>query len=160
MKLRERIKKNSNYIQSVEMTGGLNIVKVVLPEKWMAYESENGLIKVARPDNPYEVGVWFYYCNENEAEVDDIIDLLEETVEMNENVILKVKLLSEKVEELKNVFENEPLAKLQTLKFVMKEPKTKKSSSVAPKKTGRPKKTKKSESNAVLAEKSEQKTEE
>jgi hypothetical protein len=47
-----------------------------------------------------------------------MFDLIEETIKANNDIVLKLKLLKEKVEELKELFSRLPYEELQTLKFV------------------------------------------
>ena len=124
--LQERIKKIAQYFRGIEMRGGLYIVKVQYKDKWGAYPTANGTtIKVAKSED--EVDVWYYYAQAEEVDMELIFDLIDETIEMNESVRLKIELLKRKVEELKTLFDNEPLAKLERLEFTFApEPKQKK----------------------------------
>lgn len=115
--LQERINKISQYFRSMEMTNGIIIIKVQYNNKWGVYPSDDNNIKVAKSeDTPNE---WFYYGNFNDITVDDIFDLIENTIEMNLSAAAKLELLNSKFEELKNLFATESLERLSTLKFVL-----------------------------------------
>lgn len=115
--LQERINKISQYFRSMEMTNGVIIIKVQYNNKWGVYPSDDNKIKVAKSeDTPNE---WFYYGNFNDITVDDIFDLIENTIEMNLSAAAKLELLNSKFEELKNLFATESLERLSTLKFVL-----------------------------------------
>lgn len=115
--LQERINKISQYFRSMEMTNGIIIIKVQYNNKWGVYPSDDNKIKVAKSeDTPNE---WFYYGNFNDITVDDIFDLIENTIEMNLSAAAKLELLNSKFEELKNLFATESLERLSTLKFVL-----------------------------------------
>ena len=115
--LQERINKISQYFRSMEMTNGIIIIKVQHNNKWGVYPSDDNKIKVAKSeDTPNE---WFYYGNFNDITVDDIFDLIENTIEMNLSAAAKLELLNSKFEELKNLFATESLERLSTLKFVL-----------------------------------------
>lgn len=115
--LQERINKISQYFRSMEMTNGIIIIKVQYNNKWGVYPSDDNKIKVAKSeDTPNE---WFYYGNFNDITVDDIFDLIENTIEMNLSAAAKLELLNNKFEELKNLFATESLERLSTLKFVL-----------------------------------------
>jgi hypothetical protein len=117
--LQDRIKKIAQYFRGIEMTGGLFIVKVQYKEKWAAYPTQDmETIKVTRSDE--EPNVWFYYAQADTVDMEMIFDLIEETIEMNESVRLKIELLKSKVEELKVLFDTEPLNKLERLEFTFK----------------------------------------
>ena len=101
----------------MEMTNGIIIIKVQYNNKWGVYPSDDNKIKVAKSeDTPNE---WFYYGNFNDITVDDIFDLIENTIEMNLSAAAKLELLNSKFEELKNLFATESLERLSTLKFVL-----------------------------------------
>lgn len=123
--LQDRIKQIAQYFRGIEMNGGLYIVKVQYKDKWMAYPSaDKTTIQVAKSED--EVDVWYYYASVDEVDMELIFDLIDETINMNESVRLKIELLKTKVEELKILFDQEPLAKLERLEFTFKEePKTK-----------------------------------
>ena len=132
----KRIKENIEYIKSVEIINQMFIVKVQYNSRWGTYPSEDEKIKVAKSEDT--IGEWYYYANYDDVDIDDIIDLIEDTIRVNQNAVKKVELLSKKVEELKALFADNDYEKLETLQFVMEEPKKEK---IKPKKTER--KTKK-----------------
>jgi hypothetical protein len=55
-----------------------------------------------------------------------MFDLIEETIKANNDIVLKLKLLKEKGEELKELFSQLSLEELKTLKFVTEKVKTEK----------------------------------
>lgn len=115
--LQERINKISQYFRSMEMTNGIIIIKVQYNNKWGVYPSDDNKIKVAKSEDTQNE--WFYYGNFNDVTVDDIFDLIENTIEMNLSAAAKLELLNNKFEELKNLFATESLERLSTLKFVL-----------------------------------------
>lgn len=138
MKLKDRLKACPN-IMGVEMTGGLNIVRVVFEPKWVVYGNDDESIKVARSEE--RDGEWFYYGNADVVDIEDIIDLIDQTIEHNESILAKIELLREKIEELKELFNEKSLNELRTLRFEFDKPK-KKPSSGTKKGTTRKKKVK------------------
>lgn len=120
----ERIKKISEYFKGIEMMEGLLIIKVQYKNRWGAYPSKDKKINVAKSEEVADE--WFYYGDSEKVDISDVFDLIDETIEMNLNVGAKIELLNVKVEELKKLFSDTPLAKLQTLRFVMDEIKPKK----------------------------------
>ena len=97
--LQEKIKNIQAYFQGIEIKGNLYITKIIYPDKWRAYPSKDGLINATRAETVDNL--WFYYANVDEVELDDIFDLVEETIETNESAEKKVDLLRNKMLELK-----------------------------------------------------------
>ena len=123
MTLQERIKKNEVYFRGMEIVNNTAIIKVLYGEKWGAYPSPDEKIKVAKSEEvPNE---WFYYSDYTYTVIDEIFDLIEETVDMNLSAIERLGLFNQKMEELKELFANEPLPKLKTLTFHFEEEKPK-----------------------------------
>lgn len=123
MTLQERIKKNEVYFRGMEIVNNTAIIKVLYGEKWGAYPSPDEKIKVAKSDEvPNE---WFYYSDYTYTVIDEIFDLIEETIDMNLSAIERLGLFNQKMEELKELFANESLSKLKTLTFYFEEEKPK-----------------------------------
>lgn len=121
MTLQERIKKNEAYFRGMEIVNNTAIIKVLYGEKWGAYPSQDEHIKVAKSDDvPNE---WFYYADYTYTIIDEIFDLIEETINMNLSAIERLHLFNQKMEELKEIFANETLDKLKTLQFKFEEEK-------------------------------------
>jgi hypothetical protein len=91
------------------------MVKVVFPNNWKAYPSNDNRIKVTPSDDGR---MTYYYADSKDTTYDEMFDLIEETIKANNDIVLKLKLLKEKVEELKELFSRLPYEELQTLKFV------------------------------------------
>ena len=117
--LHKRIDKISPYFQGMEITNGVLIVKVIFEEKWGTFPSEDERVKVAASQEV--ANEWFYYADYSVVPMDEVFDLIEETIAMNKSAAAKLELLSTKFEELKLLFSKEPLEKLLTLEFVMKD---------------------------------------
>lgn len=128
MTLQERIQKNEKYFRGMEIVNNTVIIKVLYGEKWGAYPSQDENIKVAKSDEVKNE--WFYYADYTYTVIDDIFNLIEETIEMNLSAIERLELFNIKMEELKTLFANESLQKLKTLSFQFEEiKKTKKNKS-------------------------------
>ena len=121
--LQDRMETLTSYFKAIERYNDALIVRVYYPSNWKAYESSDGRIKVTPSDSdPNET---YYYADSKEATYDDIFDLIEETVRANEEVSLRLQLLREKGEELKELFSRLPYEELKTLEFVVGSPKKK-----------------------------------
>lgn len=122
--LQDRIVKISDYFKGIRVDGGLYIINVEYKNGWKAFGSSDGKIKAAQNEN--NLNEWFYYTKMSDSNIDEIFDLIDETIEFNENIRKKIELLKSKVEELKALFDTESLDRLETLEFVFNEPKKKK----------------------------------
>ena len=136
--LHKRIDKIATYFQGMEITNGVLIIKVIFEEKCGTFPSENERVKVAPSQEV--ANEWYYYADYSVVPMDEVFDLIEETIEMNRSAAAKLELLSTKFEELKILFSKEPLERLLTLEFTMKDvapkkPTKKKNTSIKKKKT-------------------------
>lgn len=117
--LQDRMASMKPYFKGIEMYNEALIVKVVFPNNWKAYDSQDGKIKVTPSDtNPNES---YYYASSEDTSYDDIFDLIEETIKANQDIILKLELLKKKIEELKEVFSSHSYDELCSLSFVLKQ---------------------------------------
>jgi hypothetical protein len=119
--LQDRMNDMKPYFRGIEMYNEALIVRVVLPPKWKAYNSNDGRIKAAPSENV--ANEYYYYANSENTTYEDIFDLIEETIKANNDIVLKMKLLRDKGEELKELFSRLPYDELVTLKFVTEKPK-------------------------------------
>lgn len=135
--LQDKIDKIQKYFKSMELTNGTFIVSVKYEPKWGVFPSEDGKIKVTPSEEIDDE--WFYYAKSAEKTIDDVFDLINETIDSNLAAAEKYKLLIDKFDELKKMFAEEDLDRLKTLKFVLgkvkKVKKTKKSNETTEVKT-------------------------
>lgn len=122
--LQDRMNDMRPYFRGIEMYNEALMVKVVFPNKWKAYPSEDGKIKVAPSET--DPNLTYYYADSNVSTYEDMFDLIEQTIKANQDIGLKLKLLRDKVEELKGLFSNLPYEELLTLQFVTEKPKVEK----------------------------------
>lgn len=119
--LADKINEMNPYFQRIEKYNDALICVVIFPKNWAVFNSDSGKIKVATSDRKaYE---YFYYGDGNEVSLEDIFDFIKNTIEVNQSLEIKAKLLVQKSKELQDLFEATPLEKLKTLEFTMKEPK-------------------------------------
>lgn len=111
------------YVRGIEMYNEALIVKVMYPSKWQAYPSKDEKIKVAPSEtSPNES---YYYASSENTTYDEMLDLIAETIKVNSETALKIKLLAEKIEELKELFSNKDYDELLSLTFSFEKPKRK-----------------------------------
>ena len=122
--LQERMDGMKPYFRAIEVYNDALMVRVVLPSSWKIYPSSDGKIKVTPSETNANEAI--YYADCHEASYEDIFDLVEETIRNNRDIVSKLKLLKEKVEELKELFSKHTFEELQTLKFELTEVKSSK----------------------------------
>ena len=99
--LQERMNDMKPYFRGIEMYNEALIVRVIFPSKWKAYNSNDGRIKATPSENV--ANEYYYYANSENTSYEDMFDLIEETIKANNDIVLKMKLLRDKVEELKEL---------------------------------------------------------
>ena len=113
--LQERMNDMKPYFRAIEVYNNALMVRVVLPSSWKIYPSDDGRIQVTPSETNANEAI--YYADSAEATYEDIFDLVESTIRANQDIVLKLKLLKEKVEELKELFSTHSFEELKTLTF-------------------------------------------
>ena len=121
--LQDRMNDMKPYFRGIEMYNEAIMVKVAYPNNWKAYPSNDGKINVTPSDDGT---ITYYYADSNNTTYEEIFDIVEETIKTNQDIILKLKLLRDKVEELKELFSNTSYDDLLNLQFVIGKPKKEK----------------------------------
>jgi len=119
--LQERMNDMRAYFRGIEMYNEALMVKVVYPNNWRAYPSDDGRIKVT-PSDDKSSNVTYYYADSKDTTYEEMFDLVEQTIKANQDIVLKLKLLKDKVEELKELFQNTSYDDLLNLQFVIEKP--------------------------------------
>lgn len=114
--LQDRMNDMRPYFRGIEMYNEALMVKVVYPDRWKAYPSDDGRIKVTPSDS--DPNMTYYYADSNDTTYEEMFDLVEQTIKANKDIVLKLKLLKEKGEELKDIFSKLSYEELLTLRFV------------------------------------------
>ena len=123
MDIKERIEKLGSYFVSMNLSAenGIIYVLVNFPKSWGCSEvtEYNFNVKSVKDDAPGYV----YFFADMEVGFDKIFDAIEYNITFNQDAEAKVNLLKEKIEELKDIFENEDIDTLKTLEFKLKKKK-------------------------------------
>ena len=114
--LQDRMNEMRPYFRGIEMYNEALMVKVVYPSKWKAYPSDDGRIKVTPSET--DPNLTFYYADSKDTTYDEIFDLVEQTIKANQDILLKLQLLKDKVNELRELFQVTPYDDLVNLRFV------------------------------------------
>ena len=130
MNIKERIEKLGMYFHSMNVAAENNIiyVRVQFPKGWGCSELTEYNYKVKTVND--EIPGYFYFFADMEVGFDKVFDAIEYNIKFNEEAQAKVNLLREKIEELKNIFENEDINTLKTLEFKIKKKAPKKRKNV------------------------------
>jgi hypothetical protein len=125
MNIKERIERLGMYFHSMNVAAENNIiyVRVQFPKGWGCSELTEYNFNVKSVTD--EIPGYFYFFANMEIGFDKIFDAIEYNIQFNEEAQAKVSLLREKIEELKDIFENEDINVLKTLEFKYKKKKTK-----------------------------------
>ncbi len=117
--LQQRMDDMKPYFRAIEVYNDALMVRVVMPSNWKIYPSSDGRIKVTPSETNANEAIYYADCHDTSYE--DIFDLVEDTIKNNRDIVSKLKLLKEKVEELKELFSIHSFEELQTLKFELTE---------------------------------------
>ena len=125
MNIKERIERLGMYFHSMNVAAENNIiyVRVQFPKGWGCSELTEYNFNVKSVTD--EIPGYFYFFANMEIGFDKIFDAIEFNIQFNEEAQAKVSLLREKIEELKDIFENEDIYVLRTLEFKYKKKKPK-----------------------------------
>lgn len=125
MNIKERIERLGMYFHSMNVAAENNIiyVRVQFPKGWGCSELTEYNFNVKSVTD--EIPGYFYFFANMEIGFDKIFDAIEFNIQFNEEAQAKVSLLREKIEELKDIFENEDINVLKTLEFKYKKKKPK-----------------------------------
>jgi len=145
MTLAEKLAPVGAYVVDVMIKQGYNMVKVTYPSGWIATPTD----KVSVEQIPNMPSTWLYWSENSKAGVEDIVDVVADTVVANNNRMLKERLFDSKVEELRKLFDQNGYEALAGLTFVIK-----------PEKKKRGRKTKEEEKNTGKEKKETGKIEE
>lgn len=116
--MQKRIDKIKEYFKELNISGNIIYITVVFPPKWAISEllEENFKVKVV----PRQDGQGIYFFTDLTNGFDKLFDAIDYTIEFNKQAQEKIELLMYKIEELKELFNNEDISTLKTLKFSYK----------------------------------------
>ena len=119
MNWEEKLNELSGYDIAFEVKQGYYHFSLKYPNNWNIIVSENDNIYVEQRND-----VCHYIASTNNAKIDDIFKVINETIEYNTDLEKKLQLFKEKVAKLQELFSVETYQRLKTIEFVF--PKQKK----------------------------------
>lgn len=123
MDLQEKLIELSEYGVSFNVASGNFVIKIKYNSNWTIIQPDGNEIAFYRDENDDSV---YYYVASVTTSIDKIFFAIDETIEYNRELELKVELFKEKMSELQEIFAQEPLDVLRTLEFKLKKKKKKK----------------------------------
>ena len=120
MSVQERLDELSPYVTAIRY-GSIPIIETAFPKSWGVREHKQ--IKVEPLDGKSDLVTNCLVFSEAEGiTIDDVLQYVEDTIKINQEREVIKALLKAKVEELKELFNNNSLSKLQDLYFGFTEP--------------------------------------
>jgi hypothetical protein len=102
------------HVIGIRYLEGVPVVDVVLKENWVVNNESN--IKKVKGNN--ELNYYMFYSEVPEIGIDELLDSVKSTINLNIEHENKQQLLKVKVNELKKLFTESKLEKLKQLRFV------------------------------------------
>ena len=121
MNLQETLDKLKPYLIGFRYVEGIPLVDVVLKPNWVIPASKT--IQNKKEDSKPEYNYHMLYSEYPSVTLDHLLDYVALIIKVNIEKEEKLKLLKAKVEELKVIFQNNPLEKLNQLIFSFREEK-------------------------------------
>jgi len=110
------------YLISIRKLKNYLSFDIELPKNWKIPKKFAKEDKVLELENSNQNKRSYSFVSEyNEIEVDSIVDNIKNIISYNKELELKENLLTQKIQELKTIFENTNLDNLQSLKFKLSE---------------------------------------
>lgn len=129
MSLQDYINGINGYFKEMNIIENIVYVSVAFPKKWLIDKTieDNFNVKITantKLDNTNEIG-YYYFAQFDNNIIDNIFNAIKYTINFNLQAEEKIKLLLSKIDELKEIFNNEDINTLKTLQFKYKKKKIK-----------------------------------
>jgi len=112
--IKERLNNLRPYVRGVRFVKDMAVVDVVFKDGWDVYENDVVTYKPSKSSKNYFM---FFPKDQESSDFDLLLDHIEDIIENNIERENKLVLLKAKVEELKVLFDSNPLSELERLKF-------------------------------------------
>lgn len=111
--INKRLSELSPHVLSIRFTNGISVVDSFFNEGWTVPKSDNIGFETL-PDKPT---YYMLYPLNDKIGIDEMLDYVSYIIKVNIEREMKIKLLQEKINELKTIFTKSTLATCKTLKF-------------------------------------------
>ena len=105
------------YVIGIRYLQGTPLVDVVFKEGWTLPEDAH----ITREKGDKSMNYYMLFSQSPHIGLDELLAYVEKTIRLNQEREKKQDLLKSKIEEMKQLFNKNPLTKLQTLKFIFKD---------------------------------------
>lgn len=122
MDLQERLIELSEYGVSFNVANGNFVIRIKYDDKWTIIQPDGKDISFYRDENDSTV---YYYVAPITVSIDKIFSAIDETIDYNHELQLKIELFKVKMGELQELFAKESYDILNTLEFKLKKRKDK-----------------------------------
>jgi hypothetical protein len=112
-KIQEKLNSLRPHVIGIRYIQGVQLVDAILKEGWVVPESK--FIQVERVEA--EDNYYMFFSDREDVDIDDLLEYVQEIINLNVEREKKFELLKLKVGELKKIFKDNTLTKLQRLKF-------------------------------------------
>jgi hypothetical protein len=116
--MQNRLEALQPYVIGVRFFQGLPVVDVIFKDKWVVPDSE--IINKEKGEG--EDNYYYFYSQQEGIGIDELLDHAESIINLNIEKEKKNELFKVKINELKVLFQNNSLTKLENMKFVLGSP--------------------------------------
>jgi len=113
MKIQDKLTSLRPYVIGIRYVQNLQIVDAVFKDGWIVAETEKVKKEIVDTAQNY----YMFYSEDANTTIDELLDHVEEIINFNIEREQKQELLKQKVKELQKIFKDNPLTKLEKLKF-------------------------------------------
>jgi hypothetical protein len=116
MNISERLKKLNPFVVGIRFSNMLPVIDCIFNEQWVLNNTDS-IHFVKSGDS----GEYMYYSESPDVTIDNLLDFVEKIINFNLDEEVKVKLFRIKLNELKEIFENNSLSQVKKLVFSFNE---------------------------------------
>lgn len=113
--------KTNKYLKSVRILKNYVSIDMTLPSTWKMITNKPNEVEILQNETNEGIILTSFVCVNEKAHVDLLEKTLDTFIKTNIEREEKEKLFKSKVQELKNIFDNEKLENLKSLKFDIEE---------------------------------------
>lgn len=118
MKIQDKLTSLRPYVIGIRYVQNLQIVDAAFKDGWIVAETQKVKKEIVDSSQNY----YMFYSEDPNITIDELLDHVEEIIHFNIEREQKQELLKEKLKELQKIFKDNPLSKLEKLKFSFSQP--------------------------------------
>ena len=113
--MQNRLEELQPYVIGIRYFQGLPVIDVIFKDKWVVPESEIIQKEKGEGDDNY----YIFFSQKDGIGIDELLNHAEDIINLNIEKEKKNELFKVKINELKKLFQGNPLTKLENMKFVL-----------------------------------------